>query len=136
MPPGDKELIYAAAQAFGGGYLDNITKYTTHLIAMDISNEKSILASSIIHDDDDNDSNGDMPNIKIVLPHWIDHCITMGKKLNEDNYLLPDAKILHDESNDVLKNEILPEILNDSLPPQNELDSELQFSKTKILYKF
>ncbi|KGR13223.1 hypothetical protein MG5_01551 [Candida albicans P57072] len=134
LPPGDKELIYAAAQAFGGGYLDNITKYTTHLIAMDISNEKSILASSIIHDDDDNDSNGDMPNIKIVLPHWIDHCITMGKKLNEDNYLLPDAKILHDESNDVLKNEILPEILNDSLPPQNELDSELQFFKNKKFY--
>ena len=55
-----------------------------------------------------------------------------GQKLNEDNYLLPDAKILHDESNDVLKNEILPEILNDSLPPQNELDSELQFFKTKF----
>ena len=132
LPPGDKELIYAAAQAFGGGFLDNITKYTTHLIAMDISNEKSILASSIIHDDNDS-NNGDLPSIKIVLPHWIDHCITMGKRLNEEDYFLPDAKILHDESNDVLKNEILPEVLNDSLP-KNEVDPELQFFKNKKFY--
>ncbi|KAG2736459.1 hypothetical protein G9P44_000549 [Scheffersomyces stipitis] len=90
LPVGDKEAIYAGVKAFGGCYLDVLTKYTTHLIAHDLSNEKSIIASSAIN----NSADGEGIDIKIVLPHWIDHCITLGRRIDETTYLLPDAKIL------------------------------------------
>ncbi|KAK6204439.1 regulator of Ty1 transposition [Scheffersomyces amazonensis] len=97
LPIGDKEAIYGGVKAFGGNYLDVLTKYTTHLIAVDITNEKSIIASSAIHTND-NDSHSHSQNngidIKIVLPHWIDHCITLGRKIDESAYLLPNPSIL------------------------------------------
>jgi hypothetical protein len=88
LPMGDKEVIYGGVKAFGGNYLDVLTKFTTHLIAVDLSNEKSIIASSAIDD-------GEVKiDIKIVLPHWIDHCIMAGKRLDETPYLLPNPPIL------------------------------------------
>ncbi|KAK6465141.1 regulator of Ty1 transposition [Scheffersomyces coipomensis] len=99
LPIGDKEAIYGGIKAFGGNYLDVLTKYTTHLIAIDLSNEKSIIASSAIRNEEDNDENG--IDIKIVLPHWIDHCITLGRKLDEKPYLLPNPPILN-ESNSTI----------------------------------
>lgn len=89
LPAGDKEIIYGGIKAFGGNYLDVLTKFTTHLIALDLSNEKSIIASSAI---DENTS--ERIDIKIVLPHWIDHCMMLGKKIDETPYLLPNPSIL------------------------------------------
>ena len=87
LPEGDKELIYAAVKVFGGNYVDVLTKYTTHLIAMDMTNEKSMLAGSILANKLSDDP---IVNIKIVYPHWLDHCITMGQKVDETKYLIPD----------------------------------------------
>ncbi|CAH2355510.1 hypothetical protein CLIB1423_27S01222 [[Candida] railenensis] len=78
LPSGDKEIIYGGVRAFGGQYLDDLTRYTTHLIAMDMSNDKSVIAASAV---------GEI-NIKIVKPEWIDECLKMGKKVHEGPYLL------------------------------------------------
>ncbi|ODV77123.1 uncharacterized protein CANTADRAFT_8274 [Suhomyces tanzawaensis NRRL Y-17324] len=83
LPEGDKEVIYGAVSAFGGSYLDALTRYTTHLIALDLTNEKSIIAYSAV-----NGPQEELLDIKIVMPHWVDHCLTMGNKLDETPYLL------------------------------------------------
>lgn len=47
LPEGDKEMMYAGVRAFGGQYLDSLSRYTTHLISLDLSNNKSVLAANI-----------------------------------------------------------------------------------------
>ncbi|CAD1809297.1 BRCA1 C Terminus (BRCT) domain family protein [Candida parapsilosis] len=127
LPQGDKELIYAAVQAFGGNYLDVLSKYTTHLIAMDMTNEKSIIASSLVHDSNCKDP---VMDIKIVLPHWIDHCLVMGRKLDEESYVLPDSDSFDmnasDQAGELLneiKNDFSAPILNDSVPRSSDSES-------------
>lgn len=86
LPSGDKNAIYGGIRAFGGQYLDDLTKYTTHLIACDLTNIKSIIALNAVRTDGTNKDQD--PMIKIVLPHWIDDCFKAGKKLDESSYLL------------------------------------------------
>lgn len=83
LPEGDKEIIYGGVRAFGGQYLDALTRFTTHLIALDMNNDKSVIAAST----------KDPINIKIVLPHWIDECLKRGEKVDETPYLLPNPTI-------------------------------------------
>lgn len=92
LPVGDKEAIYGGVRAFGGQYLDDLTRYTTHLIAMDMNNDKSVIAASAINTTQDN---GEKIDIKIVLPNWIDDCLKHGKKLDEGPYLLPSPNTLN-----------------------------------------
>ncbi|KAL8781883.1 MAG: hypothetical protein Q9194_000076 [Teloschistes cf. exilis] len=37
---------------------------------------------------------------KIVLPHWFDDCLRLGKRLDEDPYLFPDPEILRKKPQD------------------------------------
>ncbi|KAG7662719.1 ESC4 [[Candida] subhashii] len=108
LPSGDKEIIYGGIKAFGGNYLDVLTKYTTHLVAVDLSNEKSIIASSIIDG-----------SIKIVVPEWVDRCIVTGKHVPEDDYLLPNPKVWQDYGASG-SNETQRELLWDSLPEDSQ----------------
>ncbi|KAG7194784.1 uncharacterized protein KQ657_004465 [Scheffersomyces spartinae] len=91
LPPGDKELIYGGIAAFGGHYLDDLSKFTTHLISLDMKTEKSIIALAAVAAGAEDDS---VPAIKVVLPHWIDDCFKAGKMLDEKPYLLPNPPIL------------------------------------------
>lgn len=138
MPQGDKELIYAAVQAFGGNYLDVLSKYTTHLIAMDMTNEKSIIASSLIHDPNCKDP---VMDIKIVLPHWIDHCLVTGRKLDEKKYTLPDSDSFDmnasDQAGELLneiKNDFHVPILNDSVPLSSDSFKGVDYFHGKRFY--
>jgi hypothetical protein len=125
LPSGDKEAIYGGVRAFGGSYLDVLTKYTTHLIAIDLTNEKSIIASSAIN----SSATGEKIDIKIVLPHWIDHCLTVGKKLNETPYLLPNPPILKNG-----KHSLTPDlntlISAENIPEDSDFNSTFFESKT------
>lgn len=85
---GDKEAIYGAVAAFGGYYLDDLTKYTTHLVATDLRNVKSIIAANVV---DTPDEDGHIINIKIVSPRWIDACISLGSVVEELDYILHKA---------------------------------------------
>ena len=42
-------------------------------------------------------------NIKIVLPHWFDDCLKLGKRINEAPYMLPDPEILRANPEDPLR---------------------------------
>ncbi|RCK54791.1 hypothetical protein Cantr_03722 [Candida viswanathii] len=132
LPSGDKELIYGAVSAFGGAYVDTITKNTTHLVALDVMNEKAVVAASVAR------SASQHGDIRIVVPHWIDHCITLGKKLDEKEYLLSDPAILRDkksgESGMELESGVVSSVLGDSLPKEEYDRATLECFKGKRFY--
>ncbi|GEQ67586.1 hypothetical protein JCM33374_g1251 [Metschnikowia sp. JCM 33374] len=82
----DKELMYAGVRAFGGQYLDALSSYTTHLVAADLTNNKSVVAANIRR-------NGGV-EIRIVLPHWVDACMRQQCRVDETPYLLTNPKVL------------------------------------------
>lgn len=81
----DRDAMYTGVRALGGQYLDALSRYTTHLVAEDLSNNKSLVAASIHRPD---------VEIKIVLPQWVGDCIKKGHKVDEGPYLLTDPVVL------------------------------------------
>lgn len=96
LPPGDKELIYGGVAAFGGHYLDDLSKFTTHLISLDMKTEKAIIALAAVAGGAVGSKDDPVPAIKVVLPHWVDDCFKAGRMLDEGPYLLPNPPILRD----------------------------------------
>lgn len=88
LPAGDKEVVYGGVRAFGGQYLDDLTQYTTHLVAVDTSNYKSIVAASAVPSETGGRS------IQVVLPQWLDECILQRRVVDETPFLLSDPKVL------------------------------------------
>lgn len=86
LPEGDKDMMYAGVRAFGGQYLDSLSRYTTHLIANDLSNNKSVLAANI--------KQRENLKIQIVLPHWLDDSFKAQKLVDEKPYRLSDPVTL------------------------------------------
>jgi hypothetical protein len=85
LPEGDKEAIMAGVLALGGQFSNPLTKLCTHIVTTDDSHEKCVIARA------------KGINCKILLPHWFDVCLKLGKKINEGPYLFPDPEILkHD----------------------------------------
>lgn len=89
----DTEELYGFVRAFGGQYLNDLTKYTTHLLSKDMNNDKSIIASSVSEDAkrDSSVEGGDVIDIKIMSPEWLYDCIKNCRKMNEEGYLLSDV---------------------------------------------
>lgn len=85
IPQADRDAMYEGVREFGGQYLDALSRYTTHLVAEDLSNNKSLVAASIHRPDIE---------IKIVLPQWVGECIRRGHKVDEGPYLLTDPVVL------------------------------------------
>lgn len=79
---GDKEMMYTAARLFGGQYLDQLSRYTTHLIAVDRVNSKAVIAANLKQKRN--------MDIKIVLPAWFAECIKQQRCVPEEPYLLSD----------------------------------------------
>lgn len=94
LPHGDKEAIYGGVRSVGGQFMDQLTKFTTHLIAIGMDNEKCAIAQHYNH------TEGSEVSIKIVLPHWIDDCLKLKRRLDETPYLLPNPKVLSANDND------------------------------------
>ncbi|KIV98694.1 uncharacterized protein PV09_09522 [Verruconis gallopava] len=82
IPEGDKEAIAGGCLAMGGLFSENLSKLTTHLIALSIDDERCQRAV--------------LKNLscKIVLPHWFDDCLRLGKRISETPYLLPNPEVL------------------------------------------
>ncbi|OJD37729.1 brct domain-containing protein [Diplodia corticola] len=82
IPEGDTEAIMGGVLAMGGQYSSAITKMTTHLVALALDDDKCALVQA--------------KNLKckIVLPHWFDDCLKLGKKIVEAPYQLPNPPIL------------------------------------------
>lgn len=124
LPEGDKEMMYAGVRAFGGQYLDSLSRYTTHLIAMDLTNNKSVLAANIRQREN--------LQIQIVLPHWLDDCFRMQKRLEEKPYRLSDPVALRtSKPNFEISNTVADSIFDDenSYAISSDIDSDFLHGK-------
>ncbi|KAI4282201.1 MAG: hypothetical protein L6R38_003113 [Xanthoria sp. 2 TBL-2021] len=83
IPEGDKDAIMGGVLATGGLYSSSVTKLVTHIVALTMDHEKCQTVSK-----------KDL-KCKIVLPHWFDDCLRIGKRLDEDPYMLPNPDIIH-----------------------------------------
>lgn len=82
---GDKDMMYTAARLFGGQYLDQLSRYTTHLVAVDRVNSKAVIAANL-------KLKRNM-DVKIVLPAWFAECIKQQRCVPEEPYLLSDRVV-------------------------------------------
>ncbi|KAH0565393.1 hypothetical protein GP486_001210 [Trichoglossum hirsutum] len=81
IPEGDKDAIVGGVLAMGGQHTGTVTKTTTHIVALTEENDKCRRALS------------KGVKVKIVLPHWFDDCLKLGKKIDERPYSLPSPEI-------------------------------------------
>ncbi|KAI7492862.1 hypothetical protein KC367_g8956 [Hortaea werneckii] len=82
LPEGDKDAIIAGVIALGGQYTAPLSKLVTHIVTLNDQVDKCQTARV------------KKVNCKIVLPHWFDNCLRLGKKINERPYVFPDPQIL------------------------------------------
>ncbi|WEW55733.1 regulator of Ty1 Transposition [Emydomyces testavorans] len=83
IPEGDKDAIIGGVLAMGGLFASRFTGNTTHLVALTMNSQLCKVA------------NEKLAHVKIVLPHWFDDCLKLGKRIDERPYQLPDPEILH-----------------------------------------
>jgi len=82
LPEGDADAIAGGILAMGGLFSSRLTGQVTHIVALSMDNDKCDMVQSR------------NLNIKVVLPHWFDDCLKLGRKIDEQPYLLPDPDIL------------------------------------------
>lgn len=82
LPEGDSDAIAGGILAMGGLFSTKLTSQITHIIALTMDSEACMSAQKRHLD------------VKIVLPHWVDDCLKLGRKIDEQPYLLPDPEIL------------------------------------------
>ncbi|KAJ5606141.1 hypothetical protein N7510_008922 [Penicillium lagena] len=82
IPEGDKDAIIGGVVAKGGLYSPRVTLMVTHLVDLSADSDKARLVKA------------KKLNIKVVLPHWFDDCLKLGRRIIETPYLLPDPEIL------------------------------------------
>ncbi|KAJ1711823.1 BRCT domain protein [Aspergillus flavus] len=82
IPEGDKDAIIGGVLAKGGLYSPRITQMVTHLVDLTTDSDKARVAL------------GKKLNVKIVLPHWFDDCLKLGRRIDERPYILPNPEIL------------------------------------------
>lgn len=83
LSQGDTEAIYGAIEAFGGQWTQYPTTLTTHIIATDYNHPYCKLSKQAKR------------SIKLVLPHWIDDCCRLRRRIKENAYQLPSPAILN-----------------------------------------
>jgi hypothetical protein len=87
LPPGDSDAISGGILAMGGLWSTKLTSQITHIIALSMDSETVRFAAKKKLD------------VKVVLPHWIDDCLKLGRKIDEHPYQLPNPEILRVGSN-------------------------------------
>ncbi|KAF2034848.1 hypothetical protein EK21DRAFT_55242 [Setomelanomma holmii] len=115
IPSGDKEAIEGGVLAMGGQIAPSLSKLVTHLIALDLSEERCQLAIS------------KRLQLMIVLPHWFDDCLKVGRRISERPYTLPDPEILVESTDTApipaartsqqIRDATSPDPINDPIPP-------------------
>ncbi|KAL8680253.1 MAG: hypothetical protein Q9224_000442 [Gallowayella concinna] len=88
IPEGDKDAVMGGVLATGGLYSSSVTKMVTHIVALTMEHEK---CQTVMKKD---------LKCKIVLPHWFDDCLRIGKRLEEDPYMLPNPEVLRTKPGD------------------------------------
>ncbi|KAG0232830.1 hypothetical protein BGX31_005009 [Mortierella sp. GBA43] len=80
----DRKLICDGVQDYGGLYTGQMTSNVTHMVTVAPAGEKYNYAM-------------DHPElgIKVVLPHWLERCINLRRRLPETIYQFPDPPMLN-----------------------------------------
>ncbi|KAJ4986683.1 BRCA1 C Terminus domain-containing protein [Stagonosporopsis vannaccii] len=120
LPSGDKEAIQGGVLAMGGQFTEQLSKTVTHLIALDLDDQKCQIAIS------------KRLNLTIVLPHWFDDCLKVGRRISERPYTLPEPEILNVELNAVptartsqqIRDATTPDPVNEPVPQTLPVRSE------------
>ncbi|EMD91559.1 hypothetical protein COCC4DRAFT_57416 [Bipolaris maydis ATCC 48331] len=119
IPSGDKEAIEGGVLAMGGQIAPSLSKWVTHLIALDISEPRCQLAIS------------KRLQLTIVLPHWFDDCLKVGRRISERPYTLPNPEILADvepgaipptRTSQQIRDATTPDPQNEPVPPPPHLE--------------
>ena len=130
IPDNDKDAIIGAVMALGGQDSKVLGKTTTHLVALSMDHEacKTAVAKRL--------------RCKIVLPHWFDDCLKLGKRIDEGPYTLPNPEILRSGPTDPLPVPATPEMIGatsarpDYLPKPADSPSARRlhvFDKKKVM---
>ena len=82
LPDGDADAIAGGILAMGGLFTSRLTSQVTHIVALSMDSEQVETAVKR------------KLQIKVVLPHWFDDCLRLGRKIDEHPYELPDPEIL------------------------------------------
>ncbi|PGH12353.1 hypothetical protein AJ80_06763 [Polytolypa hystricis UAMH7299] len=112
LPDGDKDAIIGGVLAMGGLYSSRLTLNTTHLVALTAESDKCRVVES------------KRLNTKIVLPHWFDDCLKLGKRIDERPYLLPDPEILYMRADAPVRTTENKDIIGASTPEPKSLQLE------------
>ena len=82
LPAGDADAIAGGVLAMGGLWSAKLTNQVTHIITLSMDSQTVGIAEK-----------RRLP-VKVVLPHWVDDCLKLGRKIDEHPYQLPDPEIL------------------------------------------
>jgi Regulator of Ty1 transposition protein 107 BRCT domain/twin BRCT domain len=82
LPEGDADAIAGGIIAMGGLFTSKLTSQVTHIVALSMDSEQVDTAIK------------KRLRVKVVLPHWFDDCLRLGRKIEESPYELPDPEIL------------------------------------------
>ncbi|KAK2760828.1 hypothetical protein FQN54_002067 [Arachnomyces sp. PD_36] len=108
IPEGDKEAIIGGVVAMGGLYSAKLASTVTHVVALTTDSDKCKLIQER------------KLNVKMVLPHWFDDCLKLGKRIDERPYTLPDPEILRLKPGTPVRTAENKDIIGASTPePQN-----------------
>lgn len=124
LPAGDVRAITAGVMVLGGQFSAPLTKLVTHIVATSMDNERCVIAQE----------RG--LNCKIVLPHWIDACLKLGKKISEKPYLLPNPEVLRADNGSSIRSNPALHLAGaivatpTSLPPSSQPPSPSKSRKT------
>ncbi|RKP25797.1 hypothetical protein SYNPS1DRAFT_28479 [Syncephalis pseudoplumigaleata] len=88
IPDMDRDALFGGVEAFGGQWQERMVKEVTHLITLTASGPR--YESAMQHPE---------LGIKIVLPHWLDDCFRLRRRIPEvsgrmHQYLFPNPPLL------------------------------------------
>ncbi|MCJ1284791.1 hypothetical protein MMC26_004127 [Xylographa opegraphella] len=98
LPDGDKDAIVGGVLAMGGLYSSAITKAVTHMVALNMDPAACQIAVAKNLD------------CKIVLPHWFDDCLRLGRRIDEGPYILPNPEIMRKALTDRIPETARPDL--------------------------
>ncbi|KAL5332227.1 BRCT domain-containing protein [Aspergillus crustosus] len=113
IPEGDKDAIIGGVLAKGGLYNSRLTQLCTHLVDLTVDSDKARLVRER------------NLNIKIVLPHWFDDCLKLGRRIDERPYTLPNPEILRTELDVPIRPRENREIIGASTPEPTTLPTPI-----------
>ncbi|KAI8055723.1 BRCT domain-containing protein [Syncephalis plumigaleata] len=83
IPDMDRDAIFGGVEAFGGQWQERMVKEVTHLVALTPGGPR--YESAMQHPE---------LGIKVVLPHWLDDCFRLRRRIPEHQYLFPNPPLL------------------------------------------